>query len=138
MQKYGEVREIKPYNLGGPCGIKGCEEPAYAKLRCHKHLQFGYNLSRFSLCLEDFVRMLESQGGICAICGGVNANGKALCVDHDHACCPGDGSCGRCVRGLLCGNCNHALGHMRDDPARLRAAATYIEAARIESASLRT
>jgi hypothetical protein len=136
LKKYGELRKIKEYNLVGPCGIKGCEEPSIAKLRCNKHLQSSYNLARFSLSLEDFVGMMESQGGGCAICGGANANGKALSVDHDHACCTGDRSCGECVRGLLCSSCNFAVGYMRDDPARLRAAATYIEAARIEAVSM--
>jgi hypothetical protein len=131
INKYGEVREIKRYNLDAPCNIKGCGQPALAKFRCPKHLQYGYNLSRFGITLEDFVRMLEAQGGVCAICGGVNANGKALSVDHDHGCCPGDRSCGACVRGLLCANCNFMLGSGKDDPGRLRAAAAYIESRRV-------
>lgn len=127
MKKYGEVRAIRTFNVMAPmCGIADCNQPALAKLRCDKHLQFGYNLSRFGISLEDFVRLMEKQGGGCAICCGVNANGKALSVDHDHGCCPGDRSCGRCVRGLLCSACNFAIGMMRDDPARLRAAADYI------------
>lgn len=54
-----------------------------------------------------------------------NDKGEALCmtctkyraraVDHDHKCCPGKTSCGKCVRGLLCGNCNTILGRQRDD-----------------------
>lgn len=40
---------------------------------------------------------------------------KARAVDHDHKCCLGKTSCGRCVRGLLCGNCNTILGRQRDD-----------------------
>jgi hypothetical protein len=138
MKQYGEVREIRPYNTIKPiCEIKGCGQPAYAKLRCNRHLQWGYNLSRFNISLEDFVRMLESQGEVCAICGGINSNGKALSVDHDHTCCPGDRSCGACIRGLLCAKCNLVVGMMNDDPDRLRAAANYVDAARIEASSLR-
>ena len=36
-------------------------------------------------------------------------------MDHYHKCCPGKTSCGKCVRGLLCGNCNTILGRQRDD-----------------------
>jgi hypothetical protein len=137
MKKYGEVRPIKVYNLDAPCGIAGCEEASVAKLRCCKHLQYGYNLGRFNLTLDRFMAILESQDGVCAICGGVNSNGKALSVDHDHACCDGDRSCGSCVRGLICAACNLAVGMMRDDPARLRAAADYIEVARIAAVPVR-
>jgi hypothetical protein len=134
LKKFGEVRPITVYDLKPPCGIAGCEEPSLAKRRCPKHLQYGYNLSRFHLSLEDFVRTMDEQGGVCAICGGINANGKALSVDHDHECCPGDRSCGACRRGLLCHGCNFAIGLMHDEPARLRAAATYVEAWRARPA----
>lgn len=132
VKKYGELREIRTYNVQGKvCGIKGCDGPVLAKDRCVKHLQASYNLKRFGITFQDFVDLLERQGGVCAICGGVNANGYALSVDHDHECCAGDHSCGRCIRGLLCGNCNFGVAHFRDDPARLRAAAGYVEAARM-------
>lgn len=31
-------------------------------------------------------------------------------VDHDHRCCPGDRSCGLCIRGLAHDSCNKNLG----------------------------
>jgi hypothetical protein len=62
----------------------------------------------------------------CGICSGPGP----LQVDHDHACCPGKYSCGACVRGFLCNNCNNGLGRFKDDTARLRAAADYVEARR--------
>ncbi len=60
---------------------------------------------------------------ICGLCG----TGQRLDIDHDHLCCPGQRSCGKCVRGFLCRPCNVGLGMFGDDPARLRAAAEYIE-----------
>lgn len=72
----------------------------------------------FGISLESYQQMLETQRGGCAICGGHDGE-KCLAVDHCH-------TAGR-VRGLLCQNCNQALGKMKDDPARLRAAATYLE-----------
>ena len=69
------------------------------------------------------LRMREEQGGLCAVCGV----GGADVVDHDHGHCPGTTSCGRCVRGLVCDDCNQGLGRFQDDPGRMREAAEYIE-----------
>lgn len=65
------------------------------------------------------------QDGKCAICHDELQD--ALVVDHDHRCCPGGNSCGKCRRGMLCPRCNSGLGFFADDPDRLRAAATYLE-----------
>lgn len=51
---------------------------------------------------------------------------KARAVDHDHKCCPGKTSCGKCVRGLLCGNCNTILGRQRDDAEVFLRMAEYL------------
>lgn len=63
---------------------------------------------------------------LCDICG----DATELHVDHDHKCCPGKYSCGQCVCGFLCNNCNNGLGRFKDDPNRLRKAAEYIERTR--------
>ena len=67
--------------------------------------------------------MLEAQGHACASCFSDEWGGKTGVphVDHDHA--TGE------VRGLLCSGCNHAIGHAKDDPARLRQMADYLERA---------
>ena len=52
---------------------------------------------------------------LCAICAAT----ADLVGDHEHRT-------GR-PRGLLCRNCNLAIGNMFDDPSRLRAAAAYLE-----------
>lgn len=68
--------------------------------------------------------MLSIQGGVCAICKKPErhrSNGpkvKRLAVDHDHT--TGE------VRGLLCNNCNRALGLFGDDVTALQAAIDYL------------
>ncbi len=86
------------------------------------------------LSLAEYELLSEKQGGVCAICARaemkVHRSGVRceLSVDHDHRCCPGRTSCGQCVRGLLCSECNFALGKFGDSPARLRLAITYLSA----------
>lgn len=58
--------------------------------------------------------MLESQGGCCAICRQPEKLTTRLHVDHDHRCCNTHKTCGMCVRGLLCANCNHKLSTLED------------------------
>lgn len=75
---------------------------------------------------EDYLRMEAEQGGVCKICGNDN-NGRRLMVDHDHNCCPGAITCGKCTRGLLCKNCNWALGNAKDDIILLKKMIKYLE-----------
>lgn len=75
-------------------------------------------LGRYGLTIEQFNQTLDDQGGGCAACGGESGK-RPFQVDHCH-------QTGR-IRGLLCGNCNSALGHAKDDAARLRALIRYLE-----------
>lgn len=78
----------------------------------------------------EYRAMLAAQGGVCAVCRRPDPSGRRLAVDHDHRCCPERGkSCGKCIRGLLCGPCNMSIGHMNDDASILRAAADYLDRA---------
>jgi hypothetical protein len=81
------------------------------------HLRRLYGVS-----LERYDEMLTTQGGVCAICEQTCPTGRYLAVDHDHDT--------GLVRGLLCSKCNPGLGWFNDDPARLRAAADYLESTR--------
>ena len=84
--------------------------------------------AKYSLTPEAFDAMLERQGGRCAVCRTADPGGRhgQWHTDHDHSCCPGQRSCGKCLRGLLCGGCNTGIGQFGDDPERLMAAATYL------------
>lgn len=70
---------------------------------------------------EDYLAMLERQGGVCAICHQPETEKRQRClnVDHDHVT-------GK-VRGLLCSNCNHALGQFDDNPETIRKAIAYLQ-----------
>lgn len=86
---------------------------------------------RYGITGQEYTRLLAAQGERCAICRTADPGaGQTWNVDHDHGCCPGERSCGRCVRGLLCKRCNTGVGMFRDDPDRLAAAAAYLIANR--------
>lgn len=79
-----------------------------------RHLAITYGLSK-----EDVAELLARQNGVCIIC----LRAPAVHVDHDH-------STGE-VRGMLCFRCNVAIGHLDDDPSRLRRAGDYLEGRKV-------
>lgn len=79
----------------------------------------------YKMTVEDYDRLLEAQDYGCAACGESAPEGKYLKVDHDHACCPGAFTCGKCVRGLLCNACNSMLGHLEN--GRVEKLTAYLE-----------
>jgi len=89
--------------------------------RADSHVQRSYGLTP-----EQYEALWVAQGRCCAWCRSKTGATKRLCVDHDHACCPGPTSCGECVRGLLCTMCNRMLGHLRNDPGAVERGAAYL------------
>lgn len=73
----------------------------WAKQKLKHLLKMEYGLS-----LEQYDEIFEQQNGVCAICGGINSDGRRLFVDHNHKT--------NKVRGLLCINCNRKLGIVED------------------------
>jgi hypothetical protein len=89
----------------------------YPDKRLNSVFKHSYNIT-----LEQYNQMLENQNGVCYICQKPEEkrawqSGKImrLAVDHDHSCCPGDRSCGKCVRGLLCHMCNTMIGLLEEN-----------------------
>lgn len=65
---------------------------------------------KYGITYEDYDRILIEQGGKCAICDSLESKGRGrFHIDHDHSCCPSEKTCGKCIRGLLCSNCNTKL-----------------------------
>jgi hypothetical protein len=69
----------------------------------------------YGITLADYKVMVAQQEGRCRIC----AEYKALVVDHCHK----TGT----IRGLLCSQCNRAMGLFQDDPAKIGSALIYLE-----------
>lgn len=72
------------------------------------------NIRRHGITVAEYDALLSRQNGVCAICLG-DSGSRRFNIDHDHNCCPELYSCGKCVRGLLCGSCNKAIGLLRED-----------------------
>ena len=80
-----------------------------------RHLMLTYGLT-----LEDYDLLLEEQGGCCAICGTDKPTGKGrFHVDHDHNTNE--------IRGLLCSQCNQAIGLLKDSSKNCLLAASYLK-----------
>lgn len=75
---------------------------------------------KYGMSLEGYTTLLDSQGGVCAICGKKQEGLRytTLAVDHDHT--TGE------VRGLLCSNCNRAIGLLGDSFLTVWRAAYYL------------
>lgn len=119
----------------GTCSRPGCAIPAGSAWSdiCRPHKERARTVAKYGLTLDEYDRMVEAQGGRCAVCatdhpGGTKPGQKlppAWHIDHDHDHgCEGH-ACPECVRALLCQNCNLALGYLQDDPSRIEALAAY-------------
>lgn len=84
------------------CPVKDCDRRVFSRGLCQRHMSVA---NRFKINPESMPRLYE-KGCMNPGC----ASGERLSVDHDHSCCEGNYSCGSCVRGVLCQNCNLVLG----------------------------
>lgn len=102
------------------------------KLSDNKPLAY-YFKKVFHLTSEDIELKLTNQDFKCEVCK-IDISDKFV-VDHDHTCCPPESNskgrtrktCGKCVRGFLCGPCNRGIGLLREDKEILLSAIRYLE-----------
>jgi hypothetical protein len=91
----------------------------------HKHVLrkkvYSWNKTYgINITYEVYLQMLKQQDNKCAICLTSDKDlEKLLSVDHCH-------TTGK-VRGLLCGNCNLALGNFKDRLENLENAIIYLK-----------
>lgn len=116
LAKGRSLTEIKrtPYTYVS-CLVEDCDLPKHSRGLCNRHAPIS---NRFSINPEDMAT-IYSKGCHNPMCGST----ENLVIDHDHSCCPGNDSCGKCVRGVLCSSCNITLGWME----KIRAAEKHSE-----------
>jgi hypothetical protein len=130
-QDHGDPLWEPPAPTEGCAWEDGCDGDHHAKGHCRTHymrlfkgreykLRYYYKLTE-----AEWDRIFEAQGLRCPVCLRAELPGDSTWhVHHDHRCCPGSRSCGKCVMAILCGPCNIGMGSLGDDPERLvRAAA---------------
>jgi len=109
-----------------PCDA--CKEASreYQKNKRHEaKAKLGYSPRRFKrhhITKENYDDLLNKYAGKCWIC----KNNDGINIDHDHSCCKGTHSCGKCIRGILCGNCNTAIGLLKEDKKIMLEALNYL------------
>lgn len=86
---------------------------------CKRCQLFVERLRKYGITKEQYEQLIAKQNGRCAICGEQETERSVLCIDH----CHDNGH----IRGLLCDNCNTAIGMMKNDPRRCVSAARYLE-----------
>lgn len=60
----------------------------------------------------DYCDVLRGQGGRCASCHRhptFTPHVERFVWDHDRACCPGEDTCGACLRGIVCPGCAETI-----------------------------
>lgn len=102
------------------CTITGCPKIIKTRLLCVNHARISSIYKLSAMQLDQIFRQ-----GKCSICSKELVLGK-FTIDHDHACCDREGSCGKCIRGLLCPLCNLGLGAFGDDVNKMKLAIDYL------------
>lgn len=73
----------------------------------------------YGLSKDNFIEIYQTQDGKCGACKkDIPTYGRDISVDHNH-------DTGQ-VRGLLCHNCNDALGKLKDNPETVLSLYEYI------------
>ena len=111
------------------CNKPKTEDEFYKKDRATGRLDSTCKACRISMHREKILgvtdkmywEMYHKQEGRCGICHRrmYSKRYKNFCVDHNHTT--------GVIRGLLCHNCNRAIGMLRDDPVALRRAIRWVE-----------
>jgi hypothetical protein len=115
------------FTRGYRYSCKDCEKPMRDlyknkpenKIRATKTRRSWARKTKYNFPQELYDERLDNQGGVCAICSTDSPGGRGqFHADHDHQT--------NQPRGVLCHNCNVALGNFKDSPELLQKAIVYL------------
>ena len=109
---------------GNICPLSKFKSGKFWRKICSDCKQIADLKKIYGLGREDYIELLTKQHGVCAICANpesltLHGQKKRLSVDHNH-------TTGK-IRGLLCHNCNTALGLVNEDCRVLLSMIRYVE-----------
>jgi hypothetical protein len=86
-------------------------------------LKFFYSLKKYNISFDYYTKLVLDSTGRCMCCKKDFSllHKESPVIDHDHRCCSFNSrSCGKCVRGLICQECNSKIGVLEDIIFRLQ------------------
>lgn len=81
--------------------VRDVQKDFYFQTRDLSKIRARNILVRYGLEVSEHYELTKDG---CFVCGSMDN----LCIDHDHECCPGKITCGKCIRGVLCWSHNLA------------------------------
>jgi Recombination endonuclease VII len=104
-----EAIRVEKYRNGNPKYRETARIQSAAYTRKHPDKNLASVVKhRYGITPQQRSEIAEAQGNACARCRTPFSNGRP-CMDHDHSCCPGERSCGLCLRAVPCLACNFKL-----------------------------
>lgn len=135
-RKYKKLKDYnKPFKKCSKCNVEKPNTDEYFNIRnkgvrqrnrsmckeCHMLASKSNHLmKKYSLTIQDYEKMYDSQEGKCTIC---NEKKDSLVIDHCHT--TGE------VRSLLCNACNVSIGLLKESSLILFNAALYVNKRKI-------
>jgi hypothetical protein len=84
-------------------------------IEAYHEKELARDMKKYGTTVEWYRDRLIEQNGLCALCFHLSHHHgtiQRLQVDHNHDCCDlHTKSCGQCLRGLLCADCNILLSY---------------------------
>jgi hypothetical protein len=102
-----------------PCRSEHHQKTKHKRPKQTKEQKRKYLISSYGLTVEEYQKLLNKQNNACAICKTTDWGRPSPSIDHCH-------TTGK-VRGLLCNNCNRAIGLLKDNKEILKNAIKYLK-----------